>query len=219
MSTASQEISAPLIDAPVKAEDESGHKNTVQQLVEEVCNLMADQHDLREDAMARGVQFHTLNVLIELGANDKPEEQAEMMQTALAASKKAHGRAAITEEQLRDTIDTLVMLQKDIGHVRRLAQLQKINMQAMNSLTQIIRLNPGDGGEKVVNEFLAYAMLCGIKLEKIQEITEKLGGETKSVLPEINIETENKKQKERKRMISDIITGLAIGVSVFLVFF
>ena len=219
MSAASQEISAPIEDSPLDSDEAGTHKNTVHQLVEEVCNLMADAHDIREDALARGVQFHTLNVLIELGANNKPDEQSNMMQTALAASKKAHGQAAITEKQLRESVDTLVLLQKDIGHVRRLAQQQQINMQAMNPLTQIIRLNPGDGGEKVVNDFVAYALLCGIKLEKIQEITEKVGSETESVLPDIELEKEDEKWVAKKRMITDVLIGLAIGVSVFMVFF
>lgn len=219
MSVVSQEIIVPIDNTSADLETSAERKNTVHQLVEEVCNLMADSHDIRENAMARGVQFHTLNVMIEMGANDKPDEQAAMMKTALAASKKAHGQAAITEQQLRDSVDTLVLLHKDMGHVRRLAKQQQINMQAMNSLTQIIRLNPGDGGEKVVNEFVAYALLCGIKLEKFQEITDNIEDNTKSVLPEINLEVEDEKSIARKRLLTDVMIGLAIGVSVFMVFF
>lgn len=219
MSAASQEISVPNNDTSAEAENSPGHKNTVHQLVEEVCNLMADSHDIREDALARGVPFHTMNMLIELGVNEKPDEQAEMMKTALAASKKAHGQAAIGEKQLQDSVDALVTLQKDLGHVRRLAQLQSINMNAMNPLTLMIRQSPGDGGEKVINEFVAYALLCGIKLEKFHELTENLGSEDKSVLPDIQLETEDEKVAARKRLITDVLVGLAIGISVFMVFF
>lgn len=219
MSAASQEISAPTDNTNVQTDESAVRKNTVQQLVEEVCNLMADSHDIREDALARGVPFHTMNALIELGANEKPDEQAQMMKTALAASKKAHGQAAITEIKLQESVDTLVVLQKDLSHVRRVAQQQQVNMQAMNALTQIIRLNPGDGGEKVVNEFVAYSLLCGIELEKFQEITDNIGSEAKSVLPEINLETDDEKTIARKRFLTDVAIGLAIGVSVFLVFF
>jgi len=218
LAAASEEIEDLPAETSSEAEEPAGHKNTVRQLVEEVCNLMGDTHDIREEIMARGVQFHTLNVMIEMGLHDKPDEQAEMMKTALAASKKAHGGAAITEEQLRSHLDSLVMLEKDIGHVRRLAQLQQINMQAMNFLTQIIRLNPGDGGEKVINEFVAYALLCGIPIEKFKDVADDIGGGTKSVLPQIPRSSDADKQVVRKQMIRDVILGLAIGVSVFWVF-
>jgi len=219
LAATAEQSADPLPHTEAEAAEPTGHKNTVRQLVEEVCNLMADTHDIREEIMARGVQFHTLNVMIEMGLHDKPDEQAEMMKTALAASKKAHQGAAITEEVLRKHLDNLVMLEKDIGHVRRLAQLQNINMQAMNFLTQIIRLNPGDGGEKVINEFVAYALLCGIELEKFKGVADEIGGGTQSVLPQINRESEDEKQLMKKAMIRDCIIGLAIGVSVFLVFF
>ena len=230
MAAASQEITVPTsaTSEPASANgdlavnntaDSVEHKNTVRQLVEEVCNLMADSHDIREDALARGVKFHTLNVLIELSANDKPDELAEMMNTALSASKKAYGNAAITEDQLRDSVDKLSVLQKDMSHVRRMAKVQGINMEAMNALTHMIRVNPGDGGEKVVNEFVAYARLCGIKLEKFVEITKEIESEAKSVLPDIQLERDDEKLAARKRLITDVIVGLGIGVSVFLVFF
>ena len=225
MAAASQELApAPAqagtdIDIETPAEQSTGHKNTVRQLVEEVCNLMGDTHDLREDSMAHGVQFHTLNVMVEMGLHDKPEEQAEMMKTALAASKKAHGGAAITEERLKHNVDTLVLLEKDIGHVRRLAQLQNINLQAFNFLTQIIRLNPGDGGEKTINDFVAYAALCEIKLEKFKGVAEEYGGGKNTVLPEIDCVREDEKRQALNRWLTDIIVGLAIGVSVFWIFF
>lgn len=225
MAAASQELAPESTqadsDTDTKNEGSTGRKNTVRQLVEEVCNLMSQTHDLREDSIAHGVQFHTLNVLIEMGIHNKPDEQADMMKTALAASKKAHGGAAITADVLQHNVDSLVMLERDIGHVRRLAKQQGINPQAFNFLTQIIRLNPGDGGEKVVNEFVAYAALCDIKLEKFKGVIEGIGGggETKSVLPAVELVDEDEKLAARKKLMVDIAIGLAIGVSVFWIFF
>lgn len=207
------------VESPSAAEEHTEHKNTVRQLVEEVCNLMGDSHNIREEIRARGVQFHTLNAMIELGVQDKPQEQNDVINTAVAASKKAYGSAAITQEQLREYLGTLVMLEKDIGHVRRLAQLQNINMLAMNFLTQMIRSNPGDGGEKAVNDFIAYAALCDIKLEKFKDIAQEIGGSQKTVLPQIELETESERVAARKRLLADVIVGLAIGLSVFWVFF
>lgn len=219
MAAAPQEVLNNTANDTTKAEEPVGHKNTVRQCVEEICNLMGDSHDLREEAMARGVRFHTLNVMIEMGSNDKPDEQAEMMKTALAASEKAHGSAAITEVQLQALIDNLVIIEKDIGHVRRLAHLQGINLQSMNFLTQIIRLNPGDGGEKSVNDFVAYAALCGIKLDKFKDVADDIAGVKKTVLPDIERIEEDRKRAAKKRLISDIVLGLAIGISVLWVFF
>lgn len=223
MATASQEL-APKVgkadsDTETDIDESTGHRNTVRQLVEEVCNLMSDTHDLREDCIAHGVQFHTLNVLIEMGIHNKPDEQAEMMKTALAASVKAHAGKAITQERLQNNLDSLVMLERDIGHVRRLAQLQSINMQAFNSLTQIIRLNPGDGGEKSINDFIAYAALCEIKMEKFKDVAENIGGGRKSVLPVVETAIEDERRAARKKLLVDIVLGLAIGVSVFWIFF
>jgi len=219
LAAAPQEVLNTLGDEKSEASEPAGHKNTVRQCVEEICNLMGDSHELREEAMARGVQFHTLNVMIEMGSHNKPDEQAEMMKTALAASEKAHGSAAITKEQLQELVDSLVAIDRDIGHVRRLAQLQDVNLQAMNFLTQIIRLNPGDGGEKSVNDFVAYAALCGIKLEKFKDIADDIAGVKKTVLPDIERIEEDRKKASRKRMMSDVLVGLAIGISIIWAFF
>lgn len=219
MAAAPQEVLNTLTDEKSAASEPAGHKNTVRQCVEEICDLMADSHELREEAKARGIQFHTLNVMIEMGSHNKPDEQAEMMKTALAASEKAHGSAAITKDQLKEMLDSLVSIERDVGHVRRLAHLQDVNLQAMNFLTQIIRLNPGDGGEKSVNDFVAYAALCGIKLEKFKDVAEEIAGVKKTVLPDIKRIEEDKKIAARKRMLTDVLIGLTIGVSVLWVFF
>jgi len=214
VSAAPEQLSTP----SVEPEEAIVHKNTVRQIVEEICNLMGDTHHIREEILARGVQFHTLNILIEMGVHNKPDEQAEVMKTALAASYKAHGSAAITAEQLRNHLQNLVSLERDIGHVRRLAKQQKINMQALNFLTQFIRLNPGDGGERVINEFVAYALLCDIKLEKFKDIADTIGGDRKSVLPQIENDTEDEQLRARKKILVDVAIGLAIGVSALWLF-
>jgi len=197
---------------------EVGHKNTVRQCVDEICNTLLESHEIREEVKARGVEFHALNMMIELGVNDKPDQLNDVIATSLAASKKAHGSKAISEEQLREHLDTLVVLEKDVGHVRQLARSQKLNMQALNFLTQTIRVNPGDGGEKTINDLVAYAMLCDIKLERFADIAEGIGGDTKSVLPEIDFDEEDERLAARKRLIKDVILGLVIGGGIFWLF-
>jgi len=71
-----------------EAEEPVLHKNTVRQVVEEICNLMGDTHHIREEILARGVQFHTLNILIEMGVHNKPDEQAEVMKAAAKSLTK-----------------------------------------------------------------------------------------------------------------------------------
>jgi len=87
-------------------------------------------------------------------------------------------------------------------------------MQALNFLTQLIRLNPGDGGERVINEFV----VCDIKIDKFKDIADDIGGDRKSVLPQIDTDVENPQTLARKRMLMDIAIGFAIGISALWLF-
>lgn len=187
--------------------------NDTKRVVNEVVALMGDIHDVKEEIMARGVPFHTVNVMIELGVHDKLDEQAKMKETALETSRKQHGAAAITEEALDQHLDTLVALEKDLGHVRKLGRDQGLDMTSINYLTLIIRQNPGDGGEKMVNTFLGYALACDIPLHRVEEIAEQAKSGPASVLPDIErIEEQNSAAAARKRLITDICVGCFLSL-------
>jgi len=157
--------------AESESETESD-KNTVKRVVDEVVALMASIHESKQEIIARGIPFHSVNALVELGAQGKKQEQASILKTALESSKKQYGPAAITAEQLETHLNAVIVLEKDLGHVRRIARQQGLDMSSINSLTMFIRQNPGDGGEKTINSFLAYAMACDIPLHRIDEIRE-----------------------------------------------
>jgi len=203
---------------PAQAEAEPGvanatETNDTKRVVDEVVALMGDIHDVKEEFMARGVPFHTINVMAEFGVHGKWEEQAKMKETALETSAKQHGAAALTPEKLDEHLDSLVALEKDLGHVRKLGRDQGLDMTSINYLTLIIRQNPGDAGEKMVNTFLGYAMACGIPLHRITEIAEQAESGPASVLPDIPREAETDALAlKRKRWISDICVGCFLAV-------
>ncbi len=187
--------------------------NPTRRVVDEVVSLMGDIHDAKEEILARGVPFHTVNVLIELGVHGKLDEQAKMRDTALETSRKAHGPAAITPEGLDQLLETLVALEKDLGHVRKLGKDQGLDMTSINYLTMIIRQNPGDGGEKVINTFLAYALACDIPLHRVTELAEQAASGPKSVLPDIQREDPvDSAVAAKKQLIADVLTGCVLAV-------
>jgi len=191
-------------------------KNTVKRVVDELVLLMGHIHDSKQELIARGIPFHTVNVLVELGAQGKAEEQARIVQTALESSRNQYGPAAITAEDLDIHLKKLVALEKDMGHARQVGRQQGLDLSSINSLTLIIRQNPGDGGEKTINTFLAYAMACDIQLHRIDEIRESITAGPKSVLPDIaRDESDNIRSKEKKKLITDIVLGCVLALLAF----
>ncbi len=188
-------------------------KNAVKRVVDEVVLLMSHIHDAKQEIIARGIPFHTVNVLVELGAQGKTEEQAKMRKTALESSEKQYGPAAITAEKLDEHLNTLVGLEKDLGHARQVGRQQGLDMTSINYLTLIIRQNPGDGGEKIINTFLAYALACDIPLHRLEEIRDEITKGPKSVLPDIaRDESQNSRSAATKKLITDICVGCVLAL-------
>lgn len=211
---AAEKPAAERAKAPVQEARKEVHKNPVRQSVEEICKLLGDSHEIRQEVMARGVQFNTLNVLIDYGTQNKDEEKADLIESTVSAAKKEFGDAGIGKEQLEKHLAALVTIERDIGHVRRLSQNQGMQMQALNFLTQMIRTNPGDGGEKAINSFVAYAIACDIKLDNFQEEVTKLVAGTGSVLPVIPRAEKSSAKFELKDLIRDVLLGLAVSVGI-----
>lgn len=199
------------IDTP---SDEPETTNRVRRTVEEICARMADVHELREDMLALGVGFHLVNSLVELSIKQNHDELDKLMQSALAAAGKAHGSQGITAEQLSQKLDALVVLEQDLQHLRKLAGNQGLHMQALNHLTQLIRLNPGDGGVKAINTLVAYADASGISLSRVKEILESHADEPASVLPNISREDLVAPNAKLRRMVADICVGVVLSITM-----
>lgn len=188
--------------------------NLIKRTVDEVCALMADVHDFREDILAHGVKFHMLNAMIELGVHDKTEELATMMATAVEVSVKAHGPQAITLEELQTNLDSIVVLEKDLRHVRHVASKQGVHMQAFNHLTQLMRLNPGDDGVQAINTFLAYADAAGVPLDRMDAIRAQFTDGPKSVLPDIPRDDDVGVNDRMRELGVNVLVGLALTALV-----
>lgn len=191
-------------------EPEGSGNNLIRRTVDEIYKIMADVHDIREELLAHGVQFHMLNALIELGVHDKPDEQAKMVETAVEASVKAHGPQAITRDELEQHLDSIVVLEKDLRHVRHVASQQGVHMQALNHLTQLMRLNPGDRGVHAINTFVGYAEAAGVDLSRVRGILDQIDDEPDSVLPQIDREALHAGRSARREWIAQLAIGVAL---------
>ncbi len=188
--------------------------NRVRRSVEEICARMADVHELREDILALGVGFHLVNSLVELSIKQNQAELEKLLQSAVSAAIKAHGAQAITKEQLQQKLEALVELEQDLQHLRKLAGKQGLHMQAINHLTQLIRLNPGDGGVQAINTLVAYADASGISLSRVKDIVDSHADESASVLPDINREDLISPNAKFRRIVADVLVGCVLSVTM-----
>lgn len=201
---------APSSAALDENKSETTHNNLIKRTVDEIYGLMAEVHEIREELLAHGVQFHMLNAMIELGVHEKPEEQAKMVTTAVEASVKAHGPQAIEREELEQHLEEIVVLEKDLRHVRHVASQQGVHMQALNHLTQLMRLNPGDKGVQAINTFVAYADAAGIKLDRLDEIRDQYKDGPASVLPDIPRGESTTRRDDLIKLGQNVVLGFVL---------
>ena len=211
----------PAIDSAVddnSVSSDGSPNNLIKRSVDEIYALMAEVHEIREELLAHGVQFHMLNALIEMGVHEKLVEQAKMVTTAVEASVKAHGPQAIEREELEQHLEEIVALEKDLRHVRHVASQQGVHMQALNHLTQLMRLNPGDRGVQAINTFVAYADAAGVPLDRLEKIREQFKDGPKSVLPDIARENHVKSGEEWFQLGKNVVLGLVLtGIMMWMV--
>jgi len=214
LSAAQLKIEEPAVsDAPAEAVNESSidsANSPIKRIVDEILVLMEGIHDGKQELLARAVPFHVVNAMVALGSHGKLEQQADMKKAALQASRAQYGANGLTPEQLDEHVNALVILEKDLGHVRHLAKGQGLDVDAINQLTMTIRQNPGDSGEKALNNLLAYAVVCDIPLHRISEIAEEATAGPKSVLPDISREALNP-NANRNKLIADICVGCLLA--------
>ena len=205
------EIDESVQDNQIKSSEPSeSQNNLIRRSVEEIYELMAEVHEIREELLAHGIHFHMLNALIEVGAQDKIEEFKEMSGAALDASVKAFGPQAIKRKKLETHLSEIIDLEKDLRHVRSVAKQQGVHMQALNHLTQLMRLNPGDKGVQAINTFVAYADAAGVPLERMDAIRKQFKEGPKSVLPDIPREIATDSRDALKQVGINILMGLGL---------
>ena len=204
-------------DTAVTGKSES-ETNLIRRTVDEIYELMAEVHEIREELLAHGVHFHMLNSLIEVGVQDKKDELKAMTSTALEASVKAFGPQAITQEELDAHLEEIIVLEKDLRHVRTMAKQQGIHMQALNHLTQLMRLNPGDKGVQAINTFVAYADAAGVPLDRMDAIRKQFKEGPKSVLPDVPRELASDSSDTLKQLLINILLGIGLtGIMMWFV--
>ncbi len=211
-------VTASANDAEIVIQETDCSSNPVKRTVDEIVALMALIHEEREELLARGIPFHTVNVMVEMGANNKEDELAEMKKTAIAMSTKQHGSAAIESAALDEHVESLIALQRDMALARRVAKSQGQDLNVINMLTMTIRQNPGDGGERSVNTFLAYAIACGIPVNKVEEMVSEATAGPKSVLPQIDLDDDSNAASDKKKLISDVLIGCLLALIAMMLF-
>lgn len=196
-------------------EKSSSEENVVKNSIKEFCALHKDMHNLRENLVALGVPTQTLTVLIEMGFNDRVNEQEQLMLSCLSEIGGGYVDESV-KTKFKMQLQELTDLEHDMAHARKIARESGLSLPALNSLTNMIRQNPGDGGEKVVNSFLAYAIAAEIPMHGVDEILAAAKTKPKSVLPVIDRDTEGDELRNRISLARDLLLGFSLAIILLL---
>ncbi|MGQ7845719.1 hypothetical protein ACUNV4_14650 [Granulosicoccus sp. 3-233] len=188
--------------------------NPVKRAVEEFSDLINEMDDIREMLRAHGVPLRTTRMIVEFGVQKKPDKQAVAIDSAMEQAESAFGQGGLSRQALENHISTIVNLELDLNHARSVAREEGLDAKALSTLTQMVQQNPGDGGAKAVNTFLAYALACGIKTDQLSDIAGNLLRQPASVLPQIPRRKVEAPSWSGKRLVRDVLTGLLIGIAV-----
>ena len=188
--------------------------NIILSSVHELVNLYIRMEEVRAELRARGILGQSTNVMVEMAFHNRQGDMQGLMDAALQASEKAYGHGAISRKELQEALDNLLALEKDIAYTRKLCKQRGLDLQVINYLTQIVRKNPGDGGEKSINTFLAYAIACNIELSGIDAIQQKYTTEPASVLPDIRKSTDEHHTSLRYTLLRDAVIGALLTIGL-----
>jgi len=188
--------------------------NIVRTTIEEFRTLINEMDDIRETLRARGVPLRTTRMIVELGLQNRLDDQAAAMDSAIEQAAETNGEGSMEREDLESQISTVVSLERDLTHVRAVSRGQGLDAQILSMLTQMIQQSPGDSGAKMVNTFFAYAIAYGVKTEQLQALVESFTETSKSALPQIRRQSKEAQEPQTKRIIQDALLGLVIGLVV-----
>lgn len=185
--------------------------DSVQSILTELLDLSSEISHLKEELIAKGVPFNTVNALVDLARSGPRQEYESLRGTALRLADEGSGVGSISSDELDTLLNDVVLLDDDLIHVRKMARGHEINPQAINLLTQIVRQNPGDGGQLVLNSMVEYARAYGISVGGVKLVTDSESAAPKSVLPDIQLPDRSGGPILKHR---DLIIELSLGVLV-----
>ncbi len=187
-----------------------GGDNPIKRTIEEFNGLIDEMDDLREFLRAHGVPLRTTRMIVEFGVQNKPDKQTTAIDSAMEQAEKSFGEGCLERTELENNISTI----GDLTHARSVAREEGLDAQALSNLAQIIQQNPGDGGAKAVNTFLGYALAYGIRTDQLKDIVGELTQRPASVLPQIPRKADVAVVMTKKKVVQDVLTGLAIGLVI-----
>lgn len=188
--------------------------DTVQSILRELIEFMNEISHAKDELIAKGVPASTIDDLLALMRQGESDDYDSLRDRALDTASKKLGGSAISKDALEEHISNLVALYDDLAEVRLLSRTFELNTYAINMLTQVIRLNPGDNGLKVLNKMMEYARAYGVPVGGVQLVPGT--GESskpKSVLPDIQLPEPGTGLLVRYRALA-IELGLGVLVTV-----
>ena len=197
---------------PASNQQHSNKENPVASLIKELIDINTEIFELKETIVAKGVPYNTLNSLVEMSAVGKSDELVQMKKSALQTAESQYGAGAIKSDEFQSSLTKLIEYEEDLSHLRKIARGRNMDPQATNLLTNVIRQNPGDKGEKVLNTIVEYALACDINVTGVSKTVPVVEETPESVLPDIEIPLPPKHGWHRfKHLIFDIAVGTALA--------
>ena len=188
--------------------------NPVRRTIEEFRCLIDEMDNIREILRAHGVPLRTTRMMVEFGIQKKPQQQASAIDSAMEQSVQAVGEGCLERADLENHVSTIVNLERDLSHARSVARSEGLDSQALGILTKMVQDNPGDGGAKAVNTFLAYALAYGVQTDQLTGLVGEMTQKPDSVLPQIPRKVDKVERYGRQQFVTDILVGLVIGILV-----
>lgn len=197
-------------DSDLPAESSS----PIASLIKELIDINTEMFDVKETIVAKGIPYNTLNALVDLSAVGKSDELERLKESALQTALSQFGAGAVKSMELEQALEKLIELEEDLAHLRKISRGRNMDPQATNVLTNVIRQNPGDRGEKVLNLMFDYAAACDIKIDgRVASKVELLDDEPESVLPKIELpDTRGEGWRRYRGLMMDIAIGLVMSV-------
>ncbi len=192
----------------------SDASSPVASLIKELIDINTEMFDIKETIVAKGVPYNTLNALVELSTVGKSEDLIQLKESALQSATSQYGAGAVKSMELDQALEKLTELEEDLAHVRKISRGRNMDPQATNLLTNVIRQNPGDSGEKVLNTMFDYAAACEINVNgRVAGVIEAIDDEPESVLPKIELDDpRDAGWRQHKRLMIDIAIGLVMSI-------
>ena len=125
-----------------QTEDQVEQENLVQRSIREITSLQREMHNLSENLVALGAPYQTINVLVEMGFNNKASEQKALMETLFVDADGGNGVAVADRDKFCFELKQLVDYERDMANVRRTAREQGLKLPVVNALTCLLYTSP-----------------------------------------------------------------------------